>query len=70
MPCFQQKSLFPTDRDPFDNVLQLHPQEHNIREASFEQSNPAKKLVLFDVDGTLSPARQVIQHPDDYHARC
>jgi hypothetical protein len=29
---------------------------------------PVKKLVLFDVDGTLSPARQVIQHPDDYHA--
>lgn len=28
-----------TDRDPFDNVLQPHPQEYNIREASFEQSN-------------------------------
>jgi phosphomannomutase len=28
---------------------------------------PVKKLVLFDVDGTLTPARQVIQHPDDYH---
>lgn len=28
-----------TDCDPFDNVLQPHPQEHNIREASFEQSN-------------------------------
>jgi phosphomannomutase len=29
---------------------------------------PIKKLVLFDVDGTLSPARQVIQLPDNYHA--
>ncbi|KAG1760149.1 hypothetical protein EDD22DRAFT_848748 [Suillus occidentalis] len=65
MPCFQQKSLFPTvtdhDSDPFDNVLQLHPQEHNIREASFEQSNPAKKLMLFDVDGMLSPAHQLLR---------
>lgn len=28
-----------TDCDPFDNVLQLHPQEHNILEASVELSN-------------------------------
>ncbi|KAG1739349.1 Fusaric acid resistance protein-like-domain-containing protein [Suillus lakei] len=28
-----------TDCDPFDNVLQSHLQEHNTREASFEQSN-------------------------------
>lgn len=27
-----------TDCDPFDNVLQSHPQEHNTREVSFEQS--------------------------------
>ncbi|KAG1889875.1 Fusaric acid resistance protein-like-domain-containing protein [Suillus subluteus] len=28
-----------TDCDPFNNVLQSHPQEHNTREASFEQSS-------------------------------
>lgn len=27
---------------------------------------PIKKLVLFDVDGTLTPARQVIHLPEDY----